>query len=69
MKKICNLNKKRLTLWEGGWSLITHGFASFCLTLSCLIVGGSNEMHQGGNYQDFLKCGELVLDHFFIIIK
>ena len=25
------------------------------LTLSCLIVGGSNNMHQVENYQDFLK--------------
>ena len=24
-------------------------------TLMCLIAGGSNKMHQGENYQDFLK--------------
>ena len=26
-------------------------------------------MHQGGNYQDFLKWGEGVLGHSFITIK
>ena len=27
------------------------------LTLLCLIVGGSNKMHRGGNYQDFSNGG------------
>ena len=33
--------------------------------------GGSNEMHQGGNYQDFLKWkgGGVFLGHSLIIIK
>ena len=29
----------------------------YLCTLLCLIVGGSNKMHPGGNYQDFLKWG------------
>ena len=32
-------------------------FTEKILTLLCLIVEGSNKMHQGGNHQDFLKWG------------
>ena len=39
------------------------------VTLLCVIVEGSNNMHQRENYQDFLKCGELFLGHSLIIIQ
>ena len=40
-------------------------------TLSCVIVEGSNKVHQGGNYQEFWKWweGEVFLGHSLIIIK
>ena len=38
-------------------------------TLLCLIVRGSNKMHQGEKYQDFLKWGEVVSGHSIITIK
>ena len=31
--------------------------------------GGSNKIHQGQNYQDFLKWGGLLLGHSLTIIK
>ena len=37
-------------------------------TVVCLIEGGSNKMHQGGNYQGFLKWGgEGCFGHSLII--
>ena len=33
----------------------TVNYKTFIITLSCLIVSGSNKMHQEENYQDFLK--------------
>ena len=42
----------------------TYSFVPNCLE------GGSNKMHQGENYQDFLKYGGgLFLGHSLIIIK
>ena len=46
-----------------------------CITLLLLIKVGSNKMHQGGNYQDFLKWrgegggGGREVRHFPMIIK
>ena len=51
--------------WSTQWVEIEY-------SLLCLIVGvGSNKMHQGGNYHNFLKWGRerVFLGHSFIIIK
>ena len=54
------------------WLNVNIDYLPACQILFSLIVGESNKIHKGGNYQDFVKWGEgggLLLGNSFIIIK